>query len=84
MTPLLILGQRHLEYVHDLATTLLSAYRIASKHTDVVALGQNSILPFLLRHCFPSTSLEPWHLDDVLIETLATIIAVTMRLSSAR
>ncbi|RCH85075.1 hypothetical protein CU098_001357, partial [Rhizopus stolonifer] len=78
------IGQRHVSYVHEIAATLLHIYHTAIKDTEVMLIGQKTILPTLLFHCVQSASGQgQWYLDDVLIDIFAMIAAITTRLSSS-
>lgn len=80
------IGKENIDYVHDIGSTLLQIYKAASKDSEVVLIGRNTLLSTILLECIKSVSgnVNCWFLDDALIEKFAMIAAITTRLSSSR
>jgi len=80
------IGKNNINFVHDMALTLLKIYKAASKDCEIVVYGRNALLPTVLIECMKSVSGNEgnWYLDDTLIEMFAMIAAITTRLSSSR
>lgn len=79
-------GQKNTSYVHDVASSILSIYKEASKDPEVLVIGQKVLLPCILLKSIPSAIGVPesWYLDQNLIEVFSMIAAITTRLSSLR
>ncbi|KAI9357881.1 Dos2-interacting transcription regulator of RNA-Pol-II-domain-containing protein [Pilaira anomala] len=79
------IGKENTTYVHEIASTLLYIYKMASaKDKEALTVGQKVVLPGILIKCISAAMGVPnaWYLDDKLIEIFAMIAAITTRLST--